>query len=287
MALDNNFIYPTLVSMTSALYNNNHKENIIVYHLLCSHDFNKKNFEIFNSLKKSYEFSLNYYIIPDFFKYIKRWHGATDIVYYKMLLPLLFYNLERIIYLDSDTLIFKDLYEMYNLPFNGNYILGYPFHDSYKIDKYVKRAIYYINGGVILFNNDLIRKDNKDLELIKFTINNNRKLWFLEQDSINIVFYQKIGILPLKYGIYMYGTIDSFERKIQKRIRFKLNRTEVIKAITDPSLVHFSCCKPKVWYRNSKNYFGINKICKRFHNEFYFYAKKTDYFNEIYNNYMK
>ena len=29
MALDNNFIYPTLVSMTSALYNNNHKENII------------------------------------------------------------------------------------------------------------------------------------------------------------------------------------------------------------------------------------------------------------------
>ena len=179
MALDNNFIYPTLVSMTSALYNNNHKENIIVYHLLCSHNFNEKNFEIFNSLKKSYEFSLNYYIIPDFFKNFKRWHGSTETVYYKILLPLIFYNLERIIYLDSDTLIFKDLYEMYNLPFNGNYVLGYPFHDSHKIDKFVKRAIYYINGGVILFNNDLFgTRFNKYCFLPKnwnFTI----KIWYI------------------------------------------------------------------------------------------------------------
>ena len=286
MAIDNNFIYPTLVSMASGLYNNNDKENVIVYHLLCSHDFDNNKFEIFNSLKKRYEFSLNYYIIPNFFKNFKRWVGATITVYYKMILPLLFHDLERIIYLDADTLIFKDLYEMYNLPFNGNYVLGYPFHDSNKIDKYVKNATYYINGGVILFNNELIRKDNKDLELISFTMEHNSELWFLEQDSINIVFYEKIGILPLKYGIYMYGTVDSFEKSIQIRIRFKLNRTEVINAIADPSLVHFSCCNPKPWQRHSNNEFGVHDICKRFHDEFYFYANKTDYYSEIYRSYM-
>ena len=286
MAIDNNFIYPTLVSMASGLYNNNDKENVIVYHLLCSHDFDNNKLEIFNSLKKRYEFSLNFYIIPDFFKNFKRWVGATITVYYKMILPLLFHDLERIIYLDADTLIFKDLYEMYNLPFNGNYVLGYPFHDSNKIDKYVKNATYYINGGVILFNNELIRKDNKDLELISFTMEHNSELWFLEQDSINIVFYEKIGILPLKYGIYMYGTVDSFEKSIQIRIRFKLNRTEVINAIADPSLVHFSCCNPKPWQRHSNNEFGVHDICKRFHDEFYFYANKTDYYSEIYRSYM-
>ena len=287
MAIDNHFIYPTLVSMASGLYNNNNKKNIIVYHLLFSHDFNQNHFKVFDSLKKRYEFSLNYYKIPSFFQNFRRWVGSTDTVYYKMLLPLLFHDLERIIYLDADTLIFKDLYEMYNLPFNGNYVLGYPFHDSNKIDKYVNRAVYYINGGVILFNNELIRKDNKDIELIKFTMDKNRELWFLEQDSINIVFFGKVGILPLKYGIYMYGTVDSFERSIQIRIRFQLNRTEVIEAIKDPSLVHFSCCNPKVWHRYSNNEFGVNEICKRFHNEFYFYANKTDYYNEIYNRYIK
>ena len=287
MAIDNKFIYPTLVSMASGLYNNNNKKNVIVYHLLCSHDFDKEKFEIFDSLKKRYEFSLNYYIIPELFGDFRKWSGSTDTVYYKIIIPLLFHDLKRIIYLDADTLIFKDLYEMYNLPFNGNYVLGYPFHDSYKIDKYVNNATYYINGGVILFNNELIRKDNKDLELIKFTQANNGNLWFLEQDSINIVFYEKIGILPLKYGIYMYGNIDSFEKSIQIRIRFKLNRTEVINAIEDPSLVHFSCCNPKVWYKFSNNEFGVHEICRRFHDEFYFYANKTDYYSEIckaYNN---
>ena len=63
----------------------------------------------------------------------------------------------------------------------------------------------------------------------------------------------------------MYGTVDSFERSIQIRIRFQLNRTEVIEAIKDPSLVHFSCCNPKVWHRYSSNEFGVNEICKRFH----------------------
>ena len=176
---------------------------------------------------------------------------------------------------------------MYNLPFNGNYVLGYPFHDSNKIDKYVENAVYYINGGVILFNNKKIREDNKDLELFKFTKEKNSELWFLEQDSINIVFYGKVGILPLKYGIYMYGNIDSFEKSIQIRIRFQLNRTEVIEAINDPSLVHFSCCNPKVWNRESYNEFGVHEICQRFHDEFYFYAKKTDYYDKIYKQYME
>ena len=153
---------------------------------------------------------------------------------------------------------------MYNLPFNGKYVLGYPFHDSNKIDKYVKSAVYYINGRVILFNNKLIRKDNKDLELNSFTKEKNGELWFLEQDSINVVFFGKVGILPLKYGIYMYGTVDSFEKSIQIRIRFKLNRTEVIEAIQDPSLIHFSSCNPKVWHRHSSNEFGVNDICNIF-----------------------
>ena len=287
MAIDSNFIFPALVSMTSALENNNNKINIIVYHLLITQGFDIKNIEIFDSLKKKYKVKLNYYIIPNIFEKYRAWVGGTSTVYFKMLLPLIMHDLERIIYLDADTLIFKDLYEMYSLPFNDNYVLGYPFHDVNKIDQFVQNATYYVNGGVLLFNIDQIRKDNKDIELIRFTIQKNSNLWFLEQDSINIVFYNKVGILPLKYGIYMYGDINSFEKSIQIRIRFKLNRTEVINAIDDPSIVHFSCCNPKIWNKESGNEFGVNSICKRFHDEFYYYVNKTDYSTEIYNKYMK
>ena len=119
MAIDNKFVYPSLVSMASCLSNNNNEKNIIVYHLLFSNDFKAENYEIFESLKKKFDFSLNYYIIPSLFNHYKRWMGGTHTVYFKILLPFIFHDLDRIIYLDADTLIFKDLYEMYNLPFNG------------------------------------------------------------------------------------------------------------------------------------------------------------------------
>ena len=88
--------------------------------------------------------------------------------------------------------------------------------------------------------------------------------------------------MPLKYGIYLFGNIESFEKKIEYRIRFKLNKTEIIDAINDPSIVHFPCCNPKIWYNTSRNIFGVDSICKRFYKEFYYYANKTDIFSEIY-----
>ena len=286
MAIDNNSFYTSLVSMVSALENNNKIKNILVYHLLLSHDFNKNFITTFDTLKNKYEVKIYYYIIPNIFENYRSWSGGTKTIYYKLLLPFIMNELERIIYLDADTLIFKDILEMYNLPFNDNYALGYPFHDVYKIDKFVKNATYYINGGVILFNLKKIRNDKKDFELVRFTIKYNRNLFFLEQDSINIVFFQKIWLLPLKYGIYLYGNIESFEKKIQYRIRFKLNRTEIINAIDEPSIVHFSSCLPKIWYKDSRNIFGVDNICKRFHKEFYFYANKTNNFSEIYKKYI-
>ena len=286
MAIDNNSFYTSLVSMVSALENNNKIKNILVYHLLLSHNFNKNFITTFDTLKNKYEVKIYYYIIPDLFKQYRSWFKGNKTIYYKLLLPFIMNKLERIIYLDADTLIFKDILEMYNLPFNDNYALGYPFHDVYIIDKFVKNATYYINGGVILFNLKKIRNDKKDFELVRFTIKYNKNLFFLEQDSINIVFFQKIWLLPLKYGIYLYGNIESFEKKIQYRIRFKLNRTEILNAIDEPSIVHFSGCLPKIWYKGSRNAFGVDNICKRFHKEFYFYANKTNNFSEIYKKFI-
>ena len=286
MSIDNNYTYPTLVSMTSILENNNETNNLIIFHLFLSYNYNTEFIEIFESLKNKYEVKINYYIIPDIFMGFRTWSDRTDCIYYKILIPLILKDIERVIYLDADTLTFKDLYELYSLPFNDNYVLGYPFQDVYKIDKFVENATTYINGGVLLLNNEKIRNNNKDVELLQFTLENNANLWFLEQDSLNIVFFNKVGILPLKYGIYLYGDINTFENHYEKRLRITINKTELNNAIEDPSIVHLSCCNPKVWNKISNNDFGYVSICDRFRKEFYYYANKTDYYSEIYNKYM-
>ena len=103
----------------------------------------------------------------------------------------MFQDLERIIYLDDDTLIRKDIWEMYNYPFNNNYILGNPFFVPEAVDKFKINDTHYINGGCLLFNIEKIRKDNKDVDLLKFTFKTNN-LRYREQDSLNYILFPKV-----------------------------------------------------------------------------------------------
>ena len=286
MTSDDYGLYPTLVSMASALENNNKNENILIYHLLLSHDFKMEYIEYFESLKENYDFRINYYQIPNnIFNNVRRWK-KTYTVYFKLLIPIIFPDFERVIYLDSDTLIFKDLSEMFNLPFNNNYILGYPFHTPWMVTINHKHPKIYINAGVLLININKIRRDNKDFELIDFTRKYTKRLFFLEQDGINFVYYKKMGLLPLKYGVYLYGNITNFKKKYLYKLKIKINLNELKKAIDDPSIVHLCCCNPKVWYKKTKHENKFNHICKRYQREFYFYANKTKYYDNIYNEYM-
>ena len=134
MAFDIKIIYPTLVSVTSALENNDKNKNILVYHFLLPHNFQMEKIDAIESLKEKYDFRANYYKIPNIFKNMRKWRNSITI-YYKLLLPLILPNLERIIFFDCDTLIFKDLSEMFFLPFNDAYVLGFPFHTPWIIDK--------------------------------------------------------------------------------------------------------------------------------------------------------
>jgi alpha-N-acetylglucosamine transferase len=190
MAFDIKIIYPTLVSVTSALENNDKNKNILVYHFLLPHNFIMEKIEVIESLKEKYDFRANYYKIPNIFKNMRGWRHS-DTVYYKLLLPLIFTDFDRIIYLDSDTLIFKDISEMFFLPFNDTYILGYPFHTADSLYKFGIHSKNYINAGVILINIKKIREDGKDLELINFTKKKGKRLFFLEQDAINYVYLKK------------------------------------------------------------------------------------------------
>ena len=275
MSLDNNLVYPTLVSMTSACANNNENQNILVYYLLLSHDFNKANIEIFESLKLNYSVEIHYYIIPPRFRRLRRWTSETDCIYYKLLLPILLPNLKRIIFLDGDTLIYKDLSDMYNLDFNGNYVLGYPFHIKHNIGGWEKKIVNYINVGVMLINIEKIIEKNIDFALLYFSAKNNEILFFPEQDGINVFLYPNVGLLPLRYGLYLFGNISIYQNIVKKYVKVKINETELSEAIDDPAIVHFSCCYPKVWFISNENCMGDTLVCKRFHRDFYFYANKT------------
>ena len=286
--IDSNLVYPTLVSMTSALENNNKEKNVIIFYLFVPHNFDKTKVEVFDSLKKKYLVKIHYFMIPPRFNRLRKWTWGTATIYFKLYIPLVLPHLERILYLDGDTLVYQDLSDLFNLDFNDNYAMGYPFHGVRMMDKWGKKLINYINGGVILFNIKKITKDNKDAELFEFTVKNTGRLYFLEQDALNLIFYNKTGLLPLKYGIYLFGNITTYHKKVKNELRAELNETELIEALENPAILHFAGCFPKIWENKKyKNCFGDTSVCFKPHKDFYFYANKTDFAERIIKKYIK
>lgn len=280
LSLDNSHVYQTLVVMTSALENNDKNNHILIFYLLLSSDFNNENLKIIESLKIKFETIINYYYIPNIFNSLVKWKGSNAI-YYKLFIPLLFPYLKRMIHLDGDTLVFKDLYEMFNLPLGDNYFLAQPSVKHIFKDRIFKKNV--INVGVILFNIELFRKDNKDFEVFYYLFKNK----FTEQDVLNYVCLPNVGYLPFKYGIFFIGNINTYIKNMENKMTEKVNITEVSEAINDPSIVHVLFCYPKHWIKETRTAYERSLFCKKYQELFYYYANKTNYYEIIYNKYMK
>ena len=48
-----------------------------------------------------------------------------------------------------------------------------------------------------------------------YTFENYHKFFFPEQDAMNLIFNPNVGILPLKYGVFLIVNIFFFEKFIK------------------------------------------------------------------------
>ena len=180
-------------------------------------------------------------------------------------------------------MIFKDLWELFTLPFNDNYYLAQPTRKYIFKDKKMTKSV--INIGVSLINIEKIREDNKDFEIFYYLYKNR----FTEQLVINYVCYPKFGYLPFKYGIFanIHRKNNTYKSYKNLQLTKKLNLTELIEAIKDPAIVHILACTPKHWYKRNKHLDKNNyDVCIKYHRLFYYYAKKTKYYDIIYNKFI-
>lgn len=116
MTLDNNYTYPIMVSITSILSNLN-KNTFIHFHLLIGNDFEIENQNKIMSLKNiNNNSNFSFYNVGNIFNgWIHRRKRFTVVSFYRIIIGELIKNVDKIIYLDGDTLIYGDISEMYQL----------------------------------------------------------------------------------------------------------------------------------------------------------------------------
>ena len=232
------------------------------------------------TIKKKYKenIRLNFYVITNIFSECAKWRGYT-VHYFRLLLPELLPNINKIIYLDGDSLVFTDLAEMYNLPMDDNYILGFPdILSKYLREKGINSTIY-INSGTLLLDLKKIRDEKISDKSLTLLFKKYRNVTFGDQDIINIGYRPKIGLLPLKYGIYLVHDL----KKYIKMTELKLNYNEFKEAAKNPGILHLTLCEPKALSKETKHCWGrqYDKICIYARNLFIKYAKFTEYYSYL------
>lgn len=101
--------------------------------------------------------------------------------------------LDRILYLDPDTVIMNPLDGFYNIDFGDNLIVGAT-HVALFIKTYNLKRLdmpangEYINAGVMLMNLDGLRKSYSSKEIFEYIELNKKKLYLADQDVINALY---------------------------------------------------------------------------------------------------
>ena len=275
-SLDNGYTYPTIVAMTSILENAFNRTKYDFY-ILHSPNFSEENKNKIKNFEKKYRCSINFINMTDQFKTAKlSKKRITRPAYYRLALPTLLPNINKIIYLDGDTITLIDLKEMYDIDMDNYYYKGFL---DYLKDSFNPNNSLYLCSGVLLINLEELRKDDMVNKTYKFMNDNKKKLLkerFHDQPIINALCYRKNGILPAIYGMFNYPNLKKLY-KYSKRYKYKYKYTkiELKNAFHNPRIFHYNRRKP--WKTRYKSRGML----------WWFYAKKSDYYNEIYNKYKK
>ncbi len=116
-------------------------------------------------------------------------------------------DVDRVLYLDSDTLVINKLDELYNMDFDGNYFIAAThikkvLHKFNEIRLGMEKDKPYINTGVLLINLKELRKIEIEKEVADFIQKNEKKLILPDQDIISAIYGDKIKLVSdLKYNL--------------------------------------------------------------------------------------
>ena len=250
---DNRIFFTVGVVLTSLLENAK-SDTFYDINVFYTSDVTDENInKLKTSLNKYKNKSLNLFDMGDKFKDIPSTKGyhVNYVSAYKMLVPSMFPQYDRLIYLDTDILVRGDLTELYNFDIGDNYFASTPVFSNILLRyEYICNLLnipdldFYVNAGVMLMNLKKIRDDKIDEKWISLLGSFEGSV---DQHILNKVCYGKTTYLPLKYNtclselnIYKSDDVHSY-----------YSQREVNEALDNPIIFHWTG-KQKPWlYRDT------------------------------------
>lgn len=252
-AFDNNLVFQACICISSLMMNAKEDTFYDIFILNSAKD-NIKRKELDKILLYYKNCRIQYRYVDNTFDSSFEIRGITTPAYYRLLIPELIPEYDKIIYSDVDIIFRMDLAELYSINIESYYLaatrdLGLNFSEDgkkyiFSVDGLVQGK--YLQSGFIMINNKKILEDNL---ILKFKELSNKKLKFQDQDILNLSCRCKVFFLPLKYNMtdYSYYFINC-EREL---ISSLCDEKEIIEAVKTGN-IHYNGHKP--WKKYSVNF---------------------------------
>lgn len=270
MALDDGYTYPTIVAITSMMESKTSK-SVYDYYIMHPGEFSEDSKAKLKSLGEKYsDCKINLIDMGQEYKDANDKGHITTPTYYRLSLPKLLPDIDKLIWIDGDTITRGDLNEMYNLDMKGLYCRGFLDSNVTAAKGFGVSNDHCICAGVMLLNLDELRADDMFNKFKDFIEENNDKLVQHDQTVINVLCADKMDILPAKFGVFnTYKTssdISKFQRSLTAKNKYSIK--ELTNAVNNPVILH---CVDKPW--KSQFVFRFDWWVR--------YAQKTDYYSEM------
>lgn len=203
---DKKYIMPTAVAVTSMLINRFEDTFYDIYFIgvNCEHDDEKV-------LEKFFDYkNVDLHFVKTDTKKFSQIHQISHVsqaALIKFDLCKLIPEYEKILYIDGDVIIQKDLSDFYNIELDNNYMAG----PTNTID--IVRNKGHMLSGAYLQNSELMRQDNISQKLLDYRLSlGSRKA--MDGTAFNEVLQPRIKAIPIKFDLPVRKLM--YERKYYK-----------------------------------------------------------------------
>ena len=284
-AVDSNYVQYLSVAIQSIIENRSHNCNydiVILYTKL--QDYEK---QMLLSIQENISNVAIRFINMDF--WIKEYNLSSLLqinhitlsAYFRLLVSSIFENYDKIIYLDSDIIVEKDIQELYNIDIGSNsiaavldtviaYDLDYGLLNmglKTYLSKFlnIKDTNKYFNSGVLLINIKKWKELEIENKLLQVARINNK--FFHDQNVLNSVFQEDYYELPQQWNF-------QYHVKFQWLEYHKKLPEELIKLYDDisikPFLIHYTSVQ-KPWIQLNHSYVA----------NWWKYARKSPFYEQL------
>lgn len=275
VASDNNYASILGCSLCSLYINNMNVDSIFVY--VINDNISNENIKVLNKITDKYGRKIIYIEPPNISEKIAVKGTLNVSTYYRLFLcSLIDKEIEKVLYLDCDTLVIGDLSKLWNLEMKNKWIAGVlDITGQYARESVeLKKTDVYVNAGVLLINLKRWREEQIELKFSKYLASKNGTVEYNDQGVINHVCKgKKIIINPcynytVPYNRYMRSDLI----KITGYDEF-YSAEDLKLAREHPIIVHFAGYPfNRPWFIGARG---------RFINNFMYYWKESGMQNKL------